>query len=117
MLEIIYNNPNQKNVRRKLRKDSTPQEKILWLHLRNKKLGINFKRQYSVGGYIIDFYCPTKRIGIELDGFQHLGAKEYDNTRTEFFKVLDIKILRFWNNEIDKNIDRVLEKIKMQICA
>jgi len=112
MLEIIYNNPNRKIGRRKLRKESTKQEKILWSFLRNKNLGFVLRRQYSVGGYIIDFYCPKKRIGIEIDGFQHLENKEYDKTRTEFFKLYDIKIFRFWNSEIDKNLEDVLIKIK-----
>jgi very-short-patch-repair endonuclease len=117
MIEIIYNHPNRKGVRRKLRRDSTPQEKMLWDCLRNNLLGVKFKRQYSVGGYIIDFYCPLKRIGIELDGSQHLENKKYDKERTRVFSDLNIKVVRFWNSEVEKNIDGVLKKIRVELGA
>ncbi len=66
MTKILYNNPKGKEVRRKLRKESTSQEKILWEHIRNNKLGLKFRRQYGIGGYILDFYCPAKRLAIEF---------------------------------------------------
>ena len=111
MVEIIYNHPNRKEVRKKLRKDATPQEVIIWSRIRNSGIGFKFKRQYSIGGYILDFYCPSKRIGIEIDGSQHLQNKEYDKKRTKLFNDLDIKIVRFWNNEVNTNIDGVMQKI------
>lgn len=111
MKELIYNNPKRKNARRILRKNSTPEEDKLWEYLRNKKLGQKFKRQYSISGYIVDFYCPGKRLVIEIDGGQHIQNKEYDKNRTKLFNDLDIKVIRFWNSEIEKDIDTVLNKI------
>ncbi len=111
MTDFIYNSPNRKETRKKLRKDSTPQEILVWARLRNNNIGFKFKRQYSVGGYIIDFYCPSKRLGVEIDGSQHLENKEYDAIRTKLFNDLKIKIVRFWNNEVNKNIDSVIQKI------
>lgn len=115
MEKFIYNHPNRRDVRKKLRKESTPQEIILWSRLRNNGIGFKFKRQYSVGGYILDFYCPSKRLGIEIDGSQHLENKEYDKNRTKLFNDLDIKIIRFWNNEVNENIDSVMQKIMSEL--
>jgi very-short-patch-repair endonuclease len=70
-----------------------------------------------VGPYILDFYCAEKRIGIELDGFQHLENKDYDKERDNYLLMNDIKILRFWNSEISGNIDEVLNKIKKELLA
>lgn len=95
-----------------LRKNQTSQEVILWAHLRGTQLGFKFKRQHSVGPYILDFYCPDKKLAIELDGAQHISNKEYDQERTNYLLVLDIKTIRFWNREIDANINEVLHKIR-----
>lgn len=117
MIEIVYNHPHKKEVRRKLRKDSTSQEKILWDCLRNNLLGVKFRRQYSVGRYIVDFYSSDKRLAIELDGSQHKENKKYDNERTKLFNDLNIKVIRFWNSEVEKNINGVIEKIKVEITT
>lgn len=89
----------------------------MWIYLRNKRLnGLKFFRQYSVGGYILDFYCPKIRLAIELDGSQH-GESEsviYDKTRDEYLSLLDIKVIRFWNKEVIENINEVLTKIKQK---
>ena len=61
----------------------------------------------------MDFYCREKNLVIELDGVQHLEEKEYDKERNEFMQSLNIKVLRFWNYEIDTNIDVVIKKIKI----
>src|ERR1035437_1952232 len=99
--------------RKELRNNSTSQEDLLWSKLKNSQIGLKFRRQHSIGGYIVDFYCPSKRLVIEIDGPQHFTKdnKEYDEIRTEFFKGLDIKVLRFTNIEIDTNIYEVLQKI------
>ncbi len=64
-----------------------------------------------MGPYVLDFYCPQKKLAIEIDGSQHLENKEYDTERTEYLSILGIKVLRFWNNEINANIDGVVVKI------
>ena len=99
------------NKRRYLRKKLTPQEGMLWGKLRNQQLGCKFRRQHSIGPYVADFYCHEKKLVIEIDGSQHMQTKEYDKQRDEFFASFGISVLRFWNNEINTNIEGVLMKI------
>ncbi len=75
-------------------------------------MGFKFFRQYNVGPFVLDFYCPVCRLAIEADGGQHNEEqKEYDARRTEYMNARDIRVLRFWNNEILENIEAVWEKI------
>lgn len=113
-----FNNPRLKSRRRELRVNQTEVEKLLWGKLRNRKLfGFKFYRQYSIGPYVIDFYCPSKKLGLELDGSQHMkiDAKMYDKVRKMYLESKDIQLLRFWNNEVMKNIEGVLEKIQQVV--
>jgi very-short-patch-repair endonuclease len=112
MTDRIHNCNYIKQTRTDLRKISTPEEIILWEKLRNNNLNFKFKRQHSIGNFIADFYCSAKKIVIELDGNQHLENKEYDKERTEYFESLGLKVVRFWNAEVNKNLDRVIENIK-----
>ena len=99
-----------------LRKEPTPAEARLWAHLRGDKLnGINFRRQHAIGNYIVDFCSIKKKIIIELDGSQHLEQEEYDMQRTEFLKSRGYKVLRFWNNEVLKDIDGVIRAIQLTL--
>jgi very-short-patch-repair endonuclease len=109
-----YNLTELKDRRRELRKRSTPQEDLLWEELRNRKLGPKFRRQHSVGRYILDFYCKEKRLLIEIDGGVHntTEARGYDAVRDKYFRELDFKILRFTNDEVERNMEKVLERIK-----
>ena len=102
--------------RKELRNGATPQEILLWSKLKNSQLGFKFRRQHSIGGYIVDFYCPVKKLVIEIDGSQHFQKdnQEYDNTRTNYFKALEIKVVRFTNTDINTNIESVLLKIKSE---
>ncbi len=88
-------------------------EIILWSHIRNNLLGVRFRRQYGIGSYIADFYCPSLKLVIELDGSQHFTEEglEYDKIREDFMKSLGIKTLRFNNNDVWNNIEGVLEEI------
>ncbi len=99
--------------RRGLRREATPQEIILWSRLRNNQLGYKFRRQHSIEKYILDFYCPVKKLAIEIDGSQHFFEKslEYDLTRTNNLSVFGIKVLRFTNADINLNIEGVMLKI------
>lgn len=112
---FLYNDPVLKPRRKELRHNETKEEKFLWASLRRKNLGYKFSRQYSIGPYILDFYCSEKRLAIELDGFYHLDEKEYDRQRDDYLKLNNIKVLRFWNSEIGVSIDKVLEKIKKEL--
>ena len=112
-MTTIYNILKLKDRRVDLRKKQTPQEVILWSRLRREQLGFKFRRQHSIGGYITDFYCPTKKLVIEIDGSQHFEKenKEYDKIRSSYFEGLDIKVLRFTNTEINTNMGGVLLRI------
>ena len=102
---------------RYLRKSETKEEIILWKELRNNKLGIKFRRQHPIDVFVIDFYAPKIKLAIELDGSQHTNknTKEYDEMRTEFLKSKDITVLRFWNNELKKDLNNVINKIQEKI--
>jgi len=90
----------------------TEEEVILWSYLKNKQTDYKFRRQVSIGKYIVDFYCPAKKLAIELDGSQHAVEKiKYDKSRTKYFKLKGIKIMRYWNDEIRQNLTGVLEDI------
>ena|SRR6516162_3089525 len=99
---------------RHLRKNSTPQERRLWRHLRNRQFeGWKFRRQHPIEPYILDFYCPKAHLAIELDGGGHnFSSKEsFDQERTKFLESKGIAVLRFWNPQITKELDSVLETI------
>ena len=113
-MTILKNKSQLLPRRRELRKNQTKQEKILWQCIRNRNLGFKFKRQYSIGGYILDFYCPELKLVIELDGSQHSEKENflYDKDRTDYLKVLGCSVLRFKNRELEENLEKVLLKIK-----
>lgn len=98
-----------------MRNNATIQEIILWSKIQKSQLGFKFRRQHSIGGYIADFYCPKKKLIIEIDGSQHFekNSLEYDENRTKFFESLGLRVLRFTNTEINTNIDGVLNKIRL----
>lgn len=73
-------------------------------------MGFKFRRQHSIGKYIVDFYCPERKLIIELDGSQHID-NPYDTERTRYLNKLGFKVLRFWDNEINNNLESVLMKI------
>ena len=111
----IFNSKNKKEFRRKLRADQTIHEKILWARLRRNQLGVKFRRQHSIGRYVVDFYCPEKKLIIELDGRQHGEQVEYDAVRTKYFEGLGMRMLRFWDGEMNMNLDGVLRMIEQVI--
>jgi|SRR6266567_1052859 len=98
-----------------LRKKQTPQEVILWSRLRANKLhGLKFRRQHSLGKYIVDFVCLDEKLIIELDGWQHKEEKQerYDIVRTEFLESCGFCVLRFWNNDVNANLNGVILEIE-----
>jgi very-short-patch-repair endonuclease len=110
----IYNKKYLEQKRKELRNKSTAAEIILWNHLKKKQLnGRKFRRQNSISDYIVDFYCPEERLVIELDGDLHFDEEinKYDEERTVYLNELDIKVLRFENNEILYNLKYSLNKI------
>ncbi|MCD6298084.1 MAG: endonuclease domain-containing protein [Deltaproteobacteria bacterium] len=94
---------------RKLRKNMTDAERLLWRHLRNRQLGeYKFRRQRPIGPYIVDFVCLEKKLVIEVDGGQHAGQVESDAKRSGYLEDKGYKVLRFWNNEVLKETESVL---------
>ena len=99
---------------RVLRKNQTPQEKIIWGILRNFQIkGLKFRRQYPIGDYIVDFVCKEIKLIIEIDGGQHnsIEGVENDKKRSIYLENKGYKILRFWNNDVDNNLGGVYETI------
>ena len=103
---------------RTLRKQQTSQEAKMWNLLRNHRYkNLAFKRQHPIGNYIVDFICLEKKIIIEIDGGQHNEPIniEYDKQRTMFLETKGDKVIRFWNSDIDKNIEAVFLEIDKYI--
>jgi len=104
---------------RNLRKNQTDAEKKLWTILRNRQInGVKFRRQFPVGRYILDFYCPDYRLAIEADGGQHYEnkVKDQDDLRTRELNNLGIEMIRFTDREILTNSDGVVEAIQNAIA-
>jgi len=107
-------NINLKQNARKLRKNMTESEQILWSRLRRKQiLDIQFYRQKPIGNYIVDFYAPKVKLVVEADGSQHLEMRhlQYDAKRDLYLKSVDLQVLRFNNLQIIQEIDVVVETI------
>jgi very-short-patch-repair endonuclease len=99
---------------RRLRKSMTPQEVKLWVHLRGwRTLGYHFRRQRPHGQYIVDFVCLKHNLAIEVDGAPHgfHSRAIRDAARDEVLRADGLRVLRFWNNEVDRNLNGVLETI------
>ncbi len=101
---------------KKLRKDSTNVEMILWRHLRAKRLGgFKFRRQEPIRKYIVDFVCHEKSVIVECDGGQHRADPIKDRERDQWFAGQGYCVLRFWNNDILQNLEGVLKTI-LETC-
>jgi len=103
----------QKQQRAKeLRRDMTPAEKILWEELRANKLGAHFRRQQVIAGFIVDFYCHRAGLVIEVDGDVHDLQKEEDERREKALSALGLRVVRFRNDEVVRNLSAVVGKIR-----
>ena len=114
----LNNLPEMLPFRRKLRKHMTPAEVELWTLIKNRQLvGERFFRQFSVGHYIVDFYCPKYKLAIELDGTGHFTAEgqEYDAKRAEYLNSVGVYVIRFENMEVFNYPGQVLEEIKKNL--
>ena len=99
-------------LQQELRNDPTDAERELWLHLRGRRIdGAKFRRQHPFGNYILDFACLERRIVVEVDGGQHAEAADYDARRTRSLEQAGFVVLRFWNNEVFKDIEGVVDMI------
>jgi len=111
---VNFYNGKLKEHARRLRKNMTDTERFLWSRIRGKQLnGYQFYRQRPIGNFIVDFYCPAARLVIELDGGQHFEeeGKTRDMLRDEYLRGIGIKVLRFSDRDVFKNIEGVIEEI------
>ena len=90
----------------------TPAEKVLWNELRANKLGIHFRRQQVIAGFVVDFYCHKAELVIEVDGDIHDSQQDEDAKREKALYEIGLKIVRFKNDEVIRNLSEVLEKIR-----
>jgi very-short-patch-repair endonuclease len=118
-MTMVFNKSNVKGRRKQLRRTMPEAEVILWSQLKNRQLsGIKFRRQYSVGGYVVDFYCAKKKLAIEIDGDSHyvLYAPERDEERQKWIEQFGIRFLRFTNDDVRMNLYSVLDAIDEAVC-
>jgi very-short-patch-repair endonuclease len=113
--QLIHNLKSTKGRRKELRGNLTPVEALLWKCLQRSQLaGKKFRRQHAIGPFIVDFYCPECRLGVELDGAAHktIPGNERDGARDLFLARFKVRILRFENRLVRENLEGVLEAIK-----
>jgi len=118
-MAFVHNIPRLKPRRRELRRHLTIAEARLWNHLKGRALGgKKFRRQHSVGPYILDFYCPGEKLAVELDGAAHdYEAAQYrDALRTLFLHGAGIQVVRFENREVIENLEGVLAVIAREFA-
>jgi len=105
-----------KNFARLHRKFPTDAEKVLWEALRGKKFhDIKFRRQHAIDEYVVDFVCLEYRLAVEVDGDIHALQPEYDEQRTEYLGWFGFSVIRFSNDEVMKDLEGVLEKLKQAV--
>jgi len=116
----LHNLRPLRTYRRNLRTNATPAEQQLWAHLRRRQLdGWRFRRQYSVGRYILDFFCPAARLAVEVEGARHreVGQAAYDAERTKWLAETEgIRVLRFWNREVSHELATVTKRIRRELA-
>ena len=116
----IFNRMSEKEKRRILRKTLSPAEIQLWQRFKDKQLGgYKFRRQYSVGPYVVDFYCPAVKLAVEVDGRSHDANDEmrsYDRQRQNYIESFGIRFLRIANWEVMRDLEGVLKNILI-VCG
>jgi very-short-patch-repair endonuclease len=114
----LFNKTSEKAKRQRLRNDMPPAEKLIWARLRGRQIdGCKFRRQYSVGAFVIDFYVPELKLAIEIDGSSHDGeeAQAYDAQRQFYIESKGIRFLRFTNRQVYQELDAVVEAIELVV--
>ncbi|MFH0912111.1 MAG: endonuclease domain-containing protein [Patescibacteria group bacterium] len=112
---IIFNKQRITRTRKLLRRDMPLAEQLLWSKLKNRQIkNYKFRRQHSIGKFIVDFYCPETKLAVELDGdshFESTAAEKLDSQRQAFLESLGIKVIRFTNREVYENMEGILENL------
>ncbi|MEO0094738.1 MAG: endonuclease domain-containing protein [candidate division WOR-3 bacterium] len=106
--------PDKKSFVRRLRENMTDAERKLWYAIRKKQLGVKFRRQQLIGNYIVDFVCFERKLVIEIDGGGHFESGT-DKIRDKWFQGQGYRVLRFWNNEVLRNTNGVMQAIMREL--
>ena len=101
---------------KELRREMTPAEKILWQELRANKLGVHFRRQQVIAGFIVDFYCHKAALVIEVDGDIHDLQQAEDARREKVLSEMGLRVVRFRNDEVMKNLSAVVGNVRELVC-
>ncbi len=114
----IFNRKEQTGVRKSLRKHMPDAELILWSRLKKRQAGAKFRRQHGIEGFVVDFYCPELKLAVEVDGDSHYkgDGQERDKIRSGQIEKYGISMIRFSNNEIDRNLNGVLMTLENRIA-
>lgn len=117
VMHELHNYPKYKQVRKLLRNNPTHTEKLLWIGLKESQSGYKFRRQQSIGNFVADFYCAKLKLVVEVDGVTHdeKSAQEKDKLKEQFLKDNHFKVIRFTDDEVLGNIEKVLKKIS-KVC-
>jgi len=112
---IIPYNPKLKNLARKLRKNSTFAEVLLWMNIKGRVLGCEFHRQVPLDEYIVDFFCHELKLVIEIDGYTHNYNYENEQLRQMRIESYGIRVLRFNDEDVKKHMNNVMRIIQAEI--
>lgn len=109
-MPVLYNKKHLLKYQRKLRNNPTKSELIFWSKIRNNQLKVRFRRQYGIGPYIIDFYCPEAKLAVEIDGLTHSDEKVFDNDvkRQKYLENIGLKVKRYNSSDVLKNTESVI---------
>ena len=116
----LYNKTSEKDKRQLLRNNMPPAEQLIWAKLKGKQVkNCKFRRQYSVGAFVIDFYTVEIKLAIEIDGDSHFGdgAEVADRERQSFIESSGIRFLRFTNRQVYEELDGIIETVSQMICT
>ena len=115
----IFNNRDETRKRQALRREMPVAERLLWKQLRNEALGVKFRRQVSIGKYVVDFYCPSLHLAIEVDGESHAGevAQKYDEVRQRAIESLGARFIRVNNEDVYRNALDVAAVIALVVAG
>ena len=111
-MSYLKYNPKLKERAKYLRNNSTLSEVLLWLQIKNKKLGFDFHRQKPIDNYIVDFFCPKLMLVIEIDGESHNNKVEYDKIRQKKLESLGVRFIRFRDEDVKNNLQGCLDFLK-----
>jgi len=113
----IYNRKSTQVLRVQLRANMTEPERRLWYRLRGGQLGVKIRRQFGIDRYIVDFYCPARRLVIELDGDSHYTQEGmiYDQERDQYVASLGMKVIRFTNQQVMQELETVMEVLAKEL--